>query len=76
MQWLLRSRRPKTKSKLSGDYPDFNLRQLISSEVALSLQSFWPSQTKSALMHRPLLQVNSVVGLHVGKGHPRSSLLS
>lgn len=51
-------------------------RQLISSEVALSLQSLWPSQTKAALMQRPLPQVNSVVGLHVGKGQPCSSLLS
>lgn len=72
MQAILCSRTP----KLSGDYPEFNLRQLISSEVTLSLQSLWPSQIKSALMQRPLPQVNSVVGLHVGKGQPRSSLLS
>jgi len=62
--------------KSSLDRPNRHSRQLISSAVPLSRQSLWPSQTKAALMQRPLAQVNSVAGLHVGKGQPRSSLLS
>ncbi len=58
------------------DLLNHHSRQLSSSETSSSLQSLLPSQTKSALMQRPLEQVNSVSGLHVGKGQPCSSLLS